>query len=184
MQQTTRLGFKRKVIAFMRRDESSNGLGHLARWLITPQLMRRAVRQHDEVFVRVVLPVAVILLSGCFFGTDPIPVAVRINDLDLSAEERAAWPTDPVVESGHPPIVRGTVSLACAALAAAAEREGLQIRLWLRREPPDPNCPAIPYPPQPFEVELLGLPPGTYDLRIEIVGREAPFHRDVVVTGE
>jgi hypothetical protein len=44
MQQTARV-FKRKVIAFMRRDETPNGLGHLARWLVTPQLMRRAVRQ-------------------------------------------------------------------------------------------------------------------------------------------
>jgi hypothetical protein len=45
MQQTA-LVFKRKVIVFMRWDESSSGLGHLARWLITPQLMRRAVRRH------------------------------------------------------------------------------------------------------------------------------------------
>jgi hypothetical protein len=34
MQQTARV-FQRKVIAFMRWDESSNGLGHLARGLIT-----------------------------------------------------------------------------------------------------------------------------------------------------
>ncbi len=43
MQQTARV-FKRKVIAFMRRDESSNGRDRLPRGLITPQLMRRAVR--------------------------------------------------------------------------------------------------------------------------------------------
>jgi hypothetical protein len=43
--QQTALGFKRKVIAFMRWDESSNGLHLLARRLITPQLMRRAVRR-------------------------------------------------------------------------------------------------------------------------------------------
>ena len=30
----------------MRWNESSKGLGHLARWLVTPQLMRRAVRFH------------------------------------------------------------------------------------------------------------------------------------------
>jgi hypothetical protein len=46
MQQTARLGFERKVIAFMHRDEPSNSLGHLAGRVITPQLMRRAVRQH------------------------------------------------------------------------------------------------------------------------------------------
>jgi hypothetical protein len=43
MQQTARLGFQRKAIAFMRWGKPSNGLDHLARWLITPQLMRRAV---------------------------------------------------------------------------------------------------------------------------------------------
>ncbi len=133
---------------------------------------------------RFMLPVAAILLNGCLFGTDPTPVAVRINELDLTAEERAAWPTDPVVESGQSPIVRGMVSLACAGLAAAAERQGLQVKLWLSRDPPEPICLAIPYPPQPFEVELLGLPPGTYDLSIEIVGSEASFERRVQVPAE
>jgi hypothetical protein len=33
----------------MRWDELSNGLDHLARWLITPQLMRRAVRPREIV---------------------------------------------------------------------------------------------------------------------------------------
>ncbi len=45
MQQTARLVFKRKAIAFMRWDESSNGLHRLARCLITPQVMGRSVRK-------------------------------------------------------------------------------------------------------------------------------------------
>jgi hypothetical protein len=158
----------------MRWDEFSNGSERLARWLITPQLMRRAVRQH---IAPLAVPVLVVLLSSCLFGTDPTPVAVRINQLDLTAEEAATWPTDPVVQGGLSLTVRGTVSLSCAALAAAAERRGLQVDLWLHRDPPDPTCLAIPYPPRPFEVELLGLPLGTYDLRIEIVGTEEPFRR-------
>jgi len=44
MQQTARV-FKRKAIAFMRRADFSHGLGHLARRLVTPQLMGRPVRQ-------------------------------------------------------------------------------------------------------------------------------------------
>jgi hypothetical protein len=43
MQQTARV-FQRKVIASMRGDESSMSLRHLASRLVTPQLMRRAVR--------------------------------------------------------------------------------------------------------------------------------------------
>ncbi len=45
MQQPARLVFKRKDIALMRWDGSSNGLHCLARRLSTPQLMGPAVRQ-------------------------------------------------------------------------------------------------------------------------------------------
>ena len=143
----------------------------------------QAVRQHHTALMRLVSSGAVVLLTGCLFGTDPIPVAVRINDLELTAEERAAWPTDPVVESGHALIVRGKVLVACHGLAASAERQGLQVALQLFLARPDVLCLAIPYSPQPFEIELVGLPPGTYDLRIEIVGREEPFQRKVHVLG-
>ncbi len=160
-----------------------NGPDRSALQLIAPQVMRGAVRQHHTALMRLVSSGAVVLLTGCLFGTDPIPVAVRINDLELTAEERAAWPTDPVVQSGPALIVRGKVSVACHGLAASAERQGLQVALQLFPARPDLLCLAILYPPQPFEIELVGLPPGTYDLRIEIVGREEPFQRKVHVLG-
>ena len=40
--------FVRKVIVVMRWDGFSNGLDRLARWLVTPQLMRRAVSRSQK----------------------------------------------------------------------------------------------------------------------------------------
>jgi hypothetical protein len=48
MQQSARLGFKRKVTVVMSWGALSNGQHRLARWLITPQLMRRAVRRRHR----------------------------------------------------------------------------------------------------------------------------------------
>ena len=117
---------------------------------------------------RFMLPVAAILLNGCLFGTDPTPVAVRINALDLSAEARAAWPSDPVVQGDGSLIVRGKVSLSCEGLAATAERQGFRVILRLLPARPDAKCPAVVPYQHPYEIELLGLPPGTYRLTIDM----------------
>ena len=138
---------------------------------------RRPVRLQHAPGERLVSAGGVILLAGCLFGTDPAPVVVQINEPELTSAERAAWPTDPLVESGRALIVRAKVSVACRGLAATAEREGLRVTLKLFLARPDVGCVQIVYPPQPFEIELVGLPVGSYDLRIEMVGREEPFQR-------
>ena len=144
------------------------------------EFWRKRVRQHDRRFMRFMLPVAVILLNGCLFGTDPTPVAVRINDLDLSAEARAAWPSDPVIQSDGSLIVRGKVSLSCEGLAATAERQGSGVILRLLPARPDAVCPAVVPYPHPYEIELLGLPPGSYALTIELGSQR--FERDGTIT--
>jgi hypothetical protein len=46
--QLTTLVFKRKVIGVMSWAGFSNNQHRLARWLVTPQLMRRAVRRRAQ----------------------------------------------------------------------------------------------------------------------------------------
>jgi hypothetical protein len=102
MQQTARV-FKRKVIAFMRRAESSNSLGHLARRLVTPQLMRKAVRQrtHDprrsrQTVKHPILTCGLLLaVAGCSTPVDP----ALLVETAVSISPTSVHPSDTVVVS-------------------------------------------------------------------------------------
>ncbi len=71
----------------MRRDESSNGLGHLAGLMVTPQLMRRAVRRLIVRSIRVLS----LLIGAMMPATPSWAQAVRQPCAELSARDTVRY---------------------------------------------------------------------------------------------
>ena len=79
----------------MRWGKSSNGLHRLARWLVTPQLMRRAVRQLAQVLL-----LSTLLACGDTGADGPVrSVVVGVQTVISTESELLAHPTDLTVDS-------------------------------------------------------------------------------------
>jgi hypothetical protein len=110
-------------------------------------------------------------LAGCGSPTGPETLTVHARTVDFVSEaEQRAWPSTPTVQGGPGVIVRGMAFITCARPIGTATRHAHLIELHVAGDPAQTICPAIVAGWQPVEATIVGLAPGSYRVRVTMVG--------------
>ncbi len=111
---------------------------------------------------------ALLLGAGCtLFTAADDGLRVFYTPRDLGPPGEVDWPTRPSVFGGATVVVRGAMVAPCGAVVSRAERTGTTVTIRITSVDDSRTCPAAQYL-QPFEAELTGLRPGTWDIHLAI----------------
>lgn len=125
--------------------------------------------RHRSLAITLVLILSAAWMSACADSPlEPQVVATTVRDVVLTGEQWAVWPRTPSLSGGTRIVIRGTAD-GCSMLAASAARRGLSVSVAISVEPPPGPCLAV-VGFRAYEVELLGLPSGQYDVYVRETG--------------
>lgn len=111
---------------------------------------------------------ALVASAGCtLFTASDDALRVYYTPRDLGPPGEVDWPTRPSVFGGATVIVRGAMVSPCGAVVSRAERAGTTVTIRITSVDDSRACPAAQNL-QPFEAELIGLRPGTWDIHLDI----------------
>ena len=116
---------------------------------------------------------------GCS-ATEPQPVSASLRFPSLTAQERAAWPGPPTVVIGSTIRIRGTVVGGCGELVLTASRRGSTVSVSVLNENAGSIC-VGDGGSYAYEVELAGLPAGSYLVRARATGHDEDTYFSITV---
>jgi hypothetical protein len=126
----------------------------------------------------------VAVLSGCSSVTDVDGLTISLRPLSfLTPEEWGQWPSTPTVAGGEVLVVRGTAFVGCGAPAARVQRRQHVVGVEIRAVDTDRVCLAHVAAWVPFEATVIGLAPGSYRVRVGVVGRDERTEGTATIVG-
>lgn len=115
-----------------------------------------------------VLTAVVASLSACSSPTDVDALGVSLRP--LSYEEWLQWPSTLTIAGGEALVVRGRAFVGCGRPDAIVQRRATVVGVEIRAVHTDAPCMAVIPSWAPFEATVTGLAPGTYRIRVGVVG--------------